>query len=117
ILLWSINLFAQAPGIEWQRSLGGTAGEDAFSIKATPDGGYITAGYAESMGADVIGLHGGFSDFDCWVTKLDAFGNLQWQKCLGGHGADFANYIQLTGDGGYIITGYTLSNDGDVSGN
>jgi hypothetical protein len=42
---------------------------------------------------------------------------MQWQKCLGGTGNDWARSAQQTGDGGYVVAGWTLSNDGDVSGN
>ena len=43
--------------------------------------------------------------------------SIEWQKCLGGSGYDGAESIRQTGDGGYIVAGYTESNDGDVSGN
>ena len=51
-----------------------------------------------------------------WVVKLDENGNIQWQKCLGGSSGDWANSIQQTTDGGYIVAGGTSSNNGDVSG-
>jgi hypothetical protein len=37
-----------------------------------------------------------------------------WQKSLGGSGDDDARSIQQTTDGGYIIAGYSNSDDGDV---
>jgi len=37
--------------------------------------------------------------------------------CLGGSDEDKAYSIEQTTDGGYIVAGYTDSNDGDVSGN
>jgi len=43
--------------------------------------------------------------------------SIQWQKCLGGTSDDGAHFIQQTLDGGYIVAGWTFSNDGDVSGN
>src|SRR5690606_6373975 len=54
---------------------------------------------------------------DVWVVKMDAAGNIEWQKCLGGTGDDQAQAIQQTNDGGYIVAGVTSSNDGDVTGN
>src|SRR5688572_8228967 len=42
---------------------------------------------------------------------------IQWQKALGGTGYDGAGLTQQTTDGGYIVAGFTVSNDGDVSGN
>ena len=40
---------------------------------------------------------------------------IEWQKCLGGSGEDYATSIQQTSDGGYIVAGYSYSNDGDIS--
>lgn len=42
---------------------------------------------------------------------------IEWQKALGGTNSDIARSIQKTTDGGYIVTGESSSNDGDVTGN
>ncbi|MDR2352367.1 MAG: T9SS C-terminal target domain-containing protein [Deltaproteobacteria bacterium] len=98
--------------IQWQKSLGGQRFDFAKSIQITSDGGYIIAGGNSSDDFDVTGNHG-YDDF--WIVKLDSLGNIQWQKSLGGSSGDFASSIQITSDDGYIIAGYTLSNDGDVT--
>jgi len=100
--------------IEWQKSLGGTASEIPQSILQTTDGGYIVAGFSRSNDGDVSGNHG---SADCWVVKLTSIGTIEWQKSLGGSGYESAISIQQTNEGGYILTGYSNSNDGDVSGN
>ena len=41
--------------------------------------------------------------------KLDSSGNVTWQKTYGGSGEDYANSIQQTSDGGYIVAGQTYS--------
>lgn len=41
---------------------------------------------------------------------------IKWQKCLGGTGSDRANDVVLTPDGGFIIVGFSTSNNGDVTG-
>ncbi|PNQ72784.1 hypothetical protein C1T31_09745 [Hanstruepera neustonica] len=41
--------------------------------------------------------------------------DIAWQKSLGGSGTDSARSIQQTIDGGYIVTGYTVSQNGNVS--
>lgn len=114
-LLLSANLFSQtAPGIQWQKCFGGSNFEEANSIKSTSDGGYIIAGFTNSNDSNVSGNHG---DYDYWVVKINASGNIQWQKCLGGVGKDQSTAVQQTTDGGYVVTGSSNSNDGDVSGN
>lgn len=57
----------------------------------------------------------GFADY--WVFKLDSVGNIQWQKCLGGTDAEDPYSIRQTFDGGYIVTGYSDSNNGNIIGN
>jgi hypothetical protein len=102
------------PTIEWQRSLGGNSVEDATSVQQTNDGGYIAVGLARSSNGDVSGVHG---ETDFWVVKLNHAGQIQWQRALGGTSYDVAYAVRQTQDGGYIVAGKTLSNDGDVSGN
>lgn len=110
---WIVKLSSTGT-IEWQKSLGGTGVEIAESIKQTSDGGYIVAGTCNSNNGDVSGNHG-LRDY--WIVKLDDSGNLVWQKSLGGTGDDLATDIQETTDGGYIVAGYSTSNDDEVSGN
>ena len=53
--------------------------------------------------------------FSLISTLLIAQSNqIIWQKTFGGSKNDFANRIRQTQDGGYIICGNTLSQDGDV---
>lgn len=108
----SLLLSAQAPAIQWQRSLGGTLNDDVRSIKQTPDSGYILAGWSSSADSDVTVNHGGR---DFWIVKTDAFGMIIWQKSYGGTLDDEANAVQLTTDGGYIVAGSSKSADGDVT--
>ncbi len=100
--------------IQWQKSLGGSGNDNAFSVQQTTDGGYIVAGVAYSSDGDVTGFHGGADD---WIVKLNNSGTIEWKKNLGGSSDDFAHSIQQTADGGYIIAGYAFSNDGDITGN
>jgi len=99
--------------IEWQKCLGSTWDDRAKSIYQTFDGGFIVVGDVMSDGDNITGYH---DKLDAWIVKLDESGNLQWEKCLGGSGLDFANSVQQTTDGGFIIAGETNSNDGDLSG-
>src|SRR6185503_1185914 len=63
---------------------------------------------------DVTGKHG---SNDYWLVKIDSTGTIQWQKSLGGTVGEGANSCEQTADGGYIITGGSFSNDGNVTGN
>ena len=111
---WVVKLNSSGT-ILWQKCLGGTVyGAIAYSIQQTSDGGFIVAGETRSYNGDVSGNHGGI---DYWVVKLDSLGDIEWQKCLGGTNNDYARSIKQTSDGGFIVAGFTMSNDGDVSGN
>jgi hypothetical protein len=110
---WVVKLSATG-AIVWQKTLGGTDSDTAGSVQPTPDGGYILASLTQSTNGDVTGNHG---VDDAWVVKLDAMGIIVWQKALGGTESDAALNIQPTLDGGYILAGFTTSNDGDVTGN
>lgn len=105
--------------IEWQKCIGSGKDDSPFSICFTADDGYIFCGWTSST--DIPNFHGSVYDAwygkDAWVCKLDSLGNIQWQKCYGGTDRDIATSILQTSDGGYVFTGFTGSNDGDVVGN
>ena len=115
LLFFLFFYFSQAPfQIEWEKSLGGSAADFAYSIEPTEDGGFVVAGNTSSTDGDVTGNRG---QTDVWVVKLDDDGQISWKKALGGTSFDGANDVKQTNDGGYIIAGYTASNDEDVFGN
>ena len=109
----TINVFSQAPNIQWQKAFGGTSNEYARSIIQTTDDGYIVSGYTYSNNGDVSGNHG---DADYWLVKINSTGTIEWQKTFGGSGEDWARRIRKTTDGGFIVIGRTNSNNGDVTG-
>jgi len=109
---WIVKL-DDAGNIEWQKALGGTNADVGRSIQQTTDGGFIVAGSSSSLNGDVTGNHG---EEDYWVVKLNSSGLIEWQKSLGGTGADVARLIRQTSDGGYVVTGYSYSNNGNVTG-
>lgn len=114
LLFLSTTIFAQAPSIEWQKSLGGTGQEYGYCIKQTNDGGYIMVGESVSPVGGMITNN--YGNYDCWVVKLDNTGSVQWQKSLGGSGYDRGYSVQQTADGGFIVGGNTSSNNFDVTG-
>lgn len=112
---WVVKLDGNGD-IQWQKCLGGSLGESFNSVRQTPDGGYVVVGGTRSNDGDLTGVPGG-QESDLWIVKLDANGNIQWQKRLGGSLVDVAISVALTSDGGYAVVGVTQSNDGDVTEN
>jgi hypothetical protein len=84
----------------WSKTFGGSGWDYGCSVQPTSDGGYIITGQTRSYGA---------GEDDVYLIKTDAGGNQQWYKTFGGSGRDNGRSVQLTSDGGYIITGSTES--------
>ena len=89
--------------ILWYRCYGqaGTT-EDARTLTATSDGGFLIGGY--------YGWNGDGNNMKCqlYVIKTDANGNLEWSKTLGDVNAwNTAEWVGKTRYGNYIIAGRT----------
>ncbi len=123
MLMCCFSLFTQLgvnqiPQIEWQHSYGGPAGDYPQEIQITKDGGFIVTGYTEAEGGDVEGCHGNTIISDIWVLKLNASGNIQWKRTLGGDCVETSfSGIRQTADGGYILAGTSASVNCEIPGN
>lgn len=107
------HVFSQiTPGIEWQNTIGGSDDDLLLSFQQTADGGYILGGVSKS---NISGdkAENCFGDWDYWIVKTDASGNIQWQNTIGGTNRDLLRSVQQTADGGYILGGESYS---DISG-
>lgn len=83
-------------GVVWQRNYGGPGDEEANFVAATNDGGFIVVGKTNSFG------NGGS---DIYILKVDAAGNEQWSRTLGGSRNDEAKFVMQSADGGYVVLG------------
>ena len=63
----------------------------------------MIAGYTDSFGVN--------SGFNVWLLKIDALGNLLWDKTFGGDGNDRALSANQSSDGGFVLTGFSNSID------
>lgn len=114
--IWAVKL-SPSGDMEWSKVLGGSNDDRASAVRQTAEGGYILVGETSSTDGDVSGNHG---SSDIWVVKLSPSGGMEWEKALGGSEHDGGTYyggpdIELTKDGGYILTGSSQSKDGDIS--
>lgn len=115
--VWVVKLDVSGD-LEWQKTYGGTGSEpftEAFTnIIQTSDGGYLITAESNSSDGDLTLNHG---NLDLWVFKINASGDIEWQKSLGGGVHEGAHAILQEPDGGFLLAGYTSSADGDVVGN
>ncbi|MBL7828659.1 MAG: T9SS type A sorting domain-containing protein [Saprospiraceae bacterium] len=109
-----MQLGVAQPNIQWQQTFGGSFIEEAYSVIEDSDGNTLITGVTASNDGDVFGNHG---SADYWVLKLNSQGNIIWKRLLGGSKNDIATSIDETEDGGYIVAGYSNSDDFDVSAN
>lgn len=107
---WIIKLNVSG-SIVWQNTIGGSNDDYLASICQTTDAGYILGGSSDS-GSSGEKLENNNGDRDFWVIKIDPNGNIVWQNTIGGSAADYLESIDQTGDGGYILGGWSRSNIG-----
>ncbi len=113
---WIVKLDGSG-NTSWQKLLGGSANDEANSVQATSDGGCVVSGSSLSSNTGTLTgfTSNGLTDY--WILKLDVSGNVQWQKLYGGANDDYCYKIQLTADGGSIVTGTNnSSNTGNLTG-
>jgi parallel beta-helix repeat protein len=84
----------------WSKTYGGTGNDIAMSMVQTVDGDYALVGSTQSFGA---------GNWDAWLVKTDKDGNVLFDHTYGGTGNDGARSLVQTSDGGFAMTGSTVS--------
>ncbi len=95
-----LGKFSSSGGLTWAKTVGGVDLDWGKSVAQTFDGGYIVTGETESFG-------GGW--YDLFLVKFNSSGDLTWAKTVGGALWDYGYSVAQTSDGGYIVTGETMS--------
>ncbi|MDY2586114.1 hypothetical protein SNF14_02085 [Winogradskyella aquimaris] len=98
---WVLKFDAQDQ-LQWQKTYGGSGDDRGNAIIQTSDGGYAILGYSFSNNGDVT-TNAGLQDY--WLVKLDANGNIIWEKSFGYQGADSGISIIETSDQGFLLSG------------
>ncbi|MEI6816923.1 MAG: T9SS type A sorting domain-containing protein [Bacteroidota bacterium] len=92
----------------WTKTYGGAGDEKGYAVQQTSDGGFIITGYTNSFG---------IVNDDAYLIKTNSNGDTLWTKTYGGSSYDYGNFVQQLNNGGYIISGSTMSfSSGNVQG-
>jgi len=97
--VWCIRLDSIG-NVAWQQAYTGSGSDVVDAVDATDDGGYVFAGYTDSFGSGSV---------DAWLVRLDALGNVLWQRTYEGGNDDAFMAVRTTADGGSIVEGTTNS--------
>lgn len=101
---WLLELDANGD-VVWQETLAGESDDYVTSVAATPDGLVIVASSNSLLG----GAGGGVPFFRPWLVKLDAGGNVLWQRTYNVSGGDYWIDVEPLPDGGFAVTGEVLA--------
>ncbi|MBI3987840.1 MAG: hypothetical protein HY343_13020 [Lentisphaerae bacterium] len=97
----------------WAKKMGGTAADKGTSIKTDASGNVCIAGIFQTVGdfdpgAGVSNLTSA-GQFDIFISKLDASGNLVWAKSFGGTNSDYGNALSIDASGNIYTAGQYFS--------
>ncbi len=94
----------------WDNTIGGNSTDNLHSLDQTTDGGYVLGGESVSdMSGDKTETSVG--EYDYWIVKINYEGNVEWDNTIGGSETDYLSSVSQTTDGGYILGGYSFSDD------
>lgn len=94
----------------WEKTYGGSNNDFAHDI-AISDSGYFVVGQTFSEDGDVSSYK---DNGDGWLIAIDDTGSLLNEKARGGSAEDIYTDLLSVTSGGFLLGGYSFSNDGNV---
>lgn len=99
--------------MQWNKVFGDTTGGNGYcsncnwewanAIEVLPSGDFIITGRNYDTS----------SDFNLWLFKISATGQLLWERFYGGNGYDEGMDVKLLPSGGFLVSGQTTLPDGN----
>ncbi len=108
---WIVKLDTNA-GIIWEHNGGASYLDGLSEVVPTTDGGYFATGWSNHF--DPLELE---SEDNFYIYKLNSSGTMLWSRSIGGTDDERATAVAELNNGALIVTGWTTSNDGSVTGN
>lgn len=97
--IWVLRMDSKGDTL-WTSIMAAEGAEFPFDFSLLSDGGCVIAAMSDLGGQDNV---------DAYLVRLDAEGNVLWDKALGGEAFDGAYCVAQTSDGGFIMTGWNSS--------
>jgi hypothetical protein len=97
----------------WDRSFGGSGVEALYHVERLQDGGFLLTG-ASTSPDDGNKTTTSVGEYDAWVIRVNASGEILWQRSFGGIYSDYLNVGRELPDGGFLLAGRS---DSPVSAN
>lgn len=100
--------------LQWRKYYGGSKVDAISNIVSNPDGTFVLAGTTKSMDGDVKSGYRGEGDY--WVVKINAQGDILWEKTFGSSTDERIGNAQRTSNGCYYLGGTTGHSVGPLDG-
>lgn len=119
---WLIQVDQQG-NLLWEQSFGFAGHDHAYDLLQNTNGelfftGFLDVSASNGQGATAklqnTSAHG-VGEF--WATQLNKQGNIAWRKYFGGSANDRAHAVASAPNGGYVMAGFTESEDFDITQN
>jgi hypothetical protein len=83
----------------WTHTYGGSEWDIGTAVHQLSDGGFVIAGYTASSGPTGANL---------WMVRTDSLGSELWSHPYGTNQGDWAQAVEPTSDGGFILAGHSF---------
>jgi len=91
--------------VVWEKTYGGSGLDEANAVIETPTGAFLVVGKTNSDDGDVSVA---FGTQDVWLIKVDATGNLLWEKTYGDENINNGYALKAINENQYLIGGEQL---------
>ena len=110
--IWLVNTDTIG-NIIWEKCYGGSSAELPYKLIKKSEDEYFIFGHTGSTDGDVQSGNNGWSDL--WAVKINAEGDIIWEKTYGCIGHDNTRDMILTPDGGFVMIDRIGIGGGDVT--
>lgn len=92
---WCVKMGPSGKAL-WHKSYGGADLDQVEDVKVVADGGFFLVGRTGPLGA---------AHWSAWCLRLDAAGNILWQKAFSSFASGYAYSVLPEADGGCVVAG------------